>query len=696
MDPRPPQKGRLTSTQTGARRPGRTWVSVSYFALLAGVAVAFAAPEIAVRRATEQARACLAKAETPRGPELPDCRPILRDLAWPAKITATEHDATYRIEELRGRVAMSRYVDAQVGHPDPAARAERALLVKDAQEMMDAGSRRVSLDELGPTVVAPHMGKLAALYGDRLTLVDHFEYYGLWHTRKDALEAAIVLADWEEVDRIAHQLAEWHVREADLRSATGAALCITNPSEGLAVLSAIPAVRAEKRYANIQRDYGEVFAAARACAAKAMLPPPEKPTSYSAGVLDALTQNALTELRLGALSGDVEEALRDAKSLLAGTEPLPPRGRALLLAAVIALGAAPPPLDDLAAWSTIAAGEPALAPSLLRVGALLAEGPGLTPVAPTEWLERASASLEARAEGESAAETKKKLRQLAGDLAIQAGLDHARAGLVVEAEAATARAATLLGSSPVGRALSMASAVYVAGDPRRALELVEAAPFASEKDPRIGDAARTLQALLLARSGKAAGATELAAALPLPDVAGAVDELAVEAAWVRLALAPESALGVDRKGFGSYGDLVWQGMADSERRYLTLGAPFVRAQIASVAEALTSGAEQRRAHRYRQLSTRGDMLALGIPLMVAADRLLGAEYDGPAHEVWLDALTTIDSRRIRVRSYAFMRMEAAAIRGDGESEALWRERLAVSRRVANAPEDLEAARLLRL
>ena len=62
----------------------------------------------------------------------------------------------------------------------------------------------------------------------------------------------------------------------------------------------------------------------------------------------------------------------------------------------------------------------------------------------------------------------------------------------------------------------------------------------------------------------------------------------------------------------------------------------------------------------------------------------------------LDALTTIDSRRIRIRSYAFMRMEAAALRGDIESEALWRERLSVSRRVANHPDDLEVARLLRL
>jgi hypothetical protein len=692
MDPRPPEEGRLTPE----RRTGRTWIGVSYFALLVGVAVAFAAPEIALRRATARARACVAEVETARGPELRDCRPILRDLAWPATITATEHDATYRIEELRGRVAMNRYIDAQVGHPDPEARAEHALLVRDAQEMMDAGSRRVALEELGPAVVSPHMGKLAALFGDRLTLVEHFEYYGLWHTRKDALEAAIVLADWDEVDHIAHQLAEWQVREADLRSATGAALCITNPSEGLAVLSAIPEVRAEKRYANIQRDYGEVFAAARACAAKAMLPPPERPTKYSAGVLDALAQNALTDLRLGSELADREEALRDARGLLSGTEPLPPRGRALLLAAVLALGSTPPSYEDLLAWSTASSGEPALAPSLLRVGALLAEGPGLNPVAPTEWLHRASTSLEARAEKETVPERVKKLRELAGSLAIHAALDHARDGHVRESEEAAVRAATLLGSTPVGRALSIASAVYVAGDPKRALGLLDAAPVADEKDTRVADAARALHALLLARTGDAARASELAASLPLPDPRGAVDELAVEAAWVRLALAPESARGVSTLFGVPDGDLTWQGMTDSERRYLTIGAPFVRAQIASFAEALAASPEERRAYRYRLLALRGDMLALGIPLMLAADRLLGAEYDGPAHEVWLDALTTIDSRRIRIRSYAFMRMEAAAIRGDVESEALWRERLSVSRRVASNPDDLEAARLLRL
>jgi hypothetical protein len=422
--------------------------------------------------------------------------------------------------------------------------------------------------------------------------------------------------------------------------------------------------------------------------------------------LDALAQNALTELRLqvavGGEAGGLEEALRDARGLLAGTEPLPPRGRALLLAAVITLGRTPPSYEDLVGWSTVSAGEPALAPTLLRVGALLAEGPGLNPVAPTEWLERASASLEARADAEkdAAAEPAKKLRQLAGELAIHAALDHARAGLAPQAERAATRAARLLGSSPVGVALSTASALYVAGEPKRALELLEAAPAGSEKDPRVADAARALQALLLARRGDHTRASELAATLPLPDRAGAVDELGVEAAWVRLALAPESARGVGTVLGGPEGDregtIVWQGLADSERRYLTVGAPYVRAQIASFAEALASSAEERRAYRYQLLATRGDMLALGVPLMVAADRLLGAEYDGPAHEVWLDALTTIDSRRIRIRSYAFMRMEAAALRGDIESEALWRERLSVSRRVANHPDDLEVARLLRL
>ena len=79
----------------------------------------------------------------------------------------------------------------------------------------------------------------------------------------------------------------------------------------------------------------------------------------------------------------------------------------------------------------------------------------------------------------------------------------------------------------------------------------------------------------------------------------------------------------------------------------------------------------------------------------AAELLLDETTEGAGAEVWLDALTAIDSRRLRLRSYAWLRMEAARFRGDGFHEHLWAERLSVLRAVASEEADLEATRFLR-
>ena len=687
--------GNEERTKENQRMPSPLWVGGAFVGLLAMFGAAFASPELMLRKATRDARTCVAAVTAPRGPELPDCAPGVEAFAWPASINYTEHDATYRAEELRGRIAMDRYIDAAVGHPNADALATRALDVKSAQEMMDGGSRRVSLEELGPAVVAPHMGKLASLYGDRMTLIDHFEYYGLWHTRRDALEAAVLEADFDEVDRIAHQLGEWNVREADLRSATGAALCITAPSEGHALLATMPVTRSEKRYANIQRDYGEIFAALKACAAKAGQDPPERPSSYNAGLLDAVAQNALTELRLAEGDGKLAEPLADAGRLLSSAEELPPRARPLLIAAVLALSDKLPSVDDLLSFTEPIANEPPLSPVILRVGALLAEGPSLNAVAPVRWLDEASARLEPIVQREAAGARRAKLDKLLGALLLQAGADHARNGSSTLAKDRASRACSFLASSTKACALSVASALYVSGDATSALATLSDAASSDEGDARIEMAFQTLRALLLQRAGKHAEAASTAERLTQPKARGEIDELALEAAWTRLALAPGSLLGIG--SFGSPdGDATWQGAADTSKRYLTMGAPFVRSQLAAWARALESDDRARRAFRYEALSLRGDMLILGVSLMFAADRLLGEGYDGEAHEVWLDAFTTIDSRRVRLRSYAFMRAEAAFLRGDSENGERWFERLRVLRGVAKNPQDLEVTRLLRL
>ncbi len=114
------------------------------------------------------------------------------------------------------------------------------------------------------------------------------------------------------------------------------------------------------------------------------------------------------------------------------------------------------------------------------------------------------------------------------------------------------------------------------------------------------------------------------------------------------------------------------------------------------ANALDGGSAERRAFRFALLDRRGDLAATGIGELYAAEQLLDETTDGPGAEVWLDALTAIDGRRLRLRSYAWLRMEAARFRGDGYHEHLWGERLAVLRAVANEEADLEATRFLRV
>lgn len=83
------------------------------------------------------------------------------------------------------------------------------------------------------------------------------------------------------------------------------------------------------------------------------------------------------------------------------------------------------------------------------------------------------------------------------------------------------------------------------------------------------------------------------------------------------------------------------------------------------------------------------------PTWSPENALLDGDVSHDGHEVWLDALGAIDSRRVRMRSYAWMRREAARIRGDEVYAAWWSELVTVLRVLASGDAHFEATRFLR-
>jgi hypothetical protein len=701
-----PRSVAATDAAAARRRPGRRLLGVALKVLgsrLLFVALALAgigyvvAPEVAVRRARDLAARCLAKTRAPRGPVLEDCSYLVRGFDYPTDHSYTRHDATYRAEELLARVAMDRYLDAAIGDPSSTRLVKGAASVRAAQELIEKGSRRISFEELGPAMGAPHLGKMASSLGDRATLMETPEYFGLWYIRRDVLDAATLEADFEVLDDIATRYLAWSPSDADLVTALGATLCITSPADGLPLLAKVPPGRAEKRYENMQRNYGEVFAALTACAAK-LGQAPDLPTETHAGVADVPTVRRLAALRVASPGADRAAKVRDAIDALraSGGERLDkdqPYARAMLLAAVVTLSDGPlepATLADMAIPRT-GDGEGQLAPKAASLRTLLGRGPGLMPVVPAAWLTgaaRALAEASRRASGAHVAA----LEGAAGALFTLAAIEHANDGRVLEAVEAAADGARWSGASERIEVLSTASAAYVAGDPRRALELLDATPKLAGDDADAEVALNVLEVLVAASAGQRARASELAG--KLPQIARQTDDidLASFARWTSIAFAPQAL--ASELGEGPL-EIRWTGQADPRAQYRARAARSFDATFGAWARALGRPGEERRAFRYHLFEERGDLPALMLPTLIAAANLLDPETDGEGAEIWLDALTALDSRRVRLRSYAFMRAEAARIRGDEASYLVWSERLDVLRQVAREEDDLELTRFLR-
>lgn len=675
----------------------RRWPRYVGLALAVSLVAGLATPEIWVRVARDRAKTCLAQARAPRGPALPDCSHLIDDFELPSDVSLTRHDATYRAEELYARIAMDRYIDAMVGAPDPEKVRTTSFGVARAQEVLEKGSQRISLEELGPIVGAPHLAKLAAQHGDRTTLLLDPDRTGLWWVRVIVLEYALLEGDLELAGDIAERYADWGPHDADLRTSVGAVLCMTNPRRGLELLERVAPDRADKRYANIQRNFGEVLALQNACAARLGEEAPAAPPTAGAGEADAVEARLTTALRLPSRRQQHEALVARTLDLLqgegaGGVSPAARNARAMLLAA--ALVGPVPDIDAAVAANLVTPrkNERPLAPRALSLEDLLVEPPGLAPHATAAALEHAAVVLRGFEPTAKDAEQGKRLRDASAMITTLAAAARARRGDADEATRLADMAAGELGLRPREAALSSASAAYVAGDREMALARLRAAPGSPEEgeEPALTVSFASLDALVRASNGDIEGAKHVAATLPALAEAAPHTQAAFDARWVALALSDiEPAVAAPPT-------LTWLGASDTLARYLEHAEPAQKQAFTAWQAALGGSSEIRRAFRYELLDRRGDGPALLLPFLVAAGRLLDDDTSAAGVETWLDTVSAIDARRLRLRSYAWARAEAAHIRGDEAHARLWAERLTKLRELAEDDELAEMALFLRL
>lgn len=672
-------------------------IALWLFGLAAVLVVA--TPFVLLRRSTMRASACLARFHAARGPKLPDCSADIPALSNLARYPFLRHDATYRAEELWSRIMVAEYENACVGSPDPRLRHDTAKFVDDAETVVGRGSRRIQLDDLGPVVAAPHLGKTAASMGDRATLIEHFDWWGLWSVRKHAIDAALLEGDVPKAVDMAKRYYDWDPRDPDLRTAMGAVLCLgPDPGKGLELLTRVPGDRAEKRYAAIARNYGEVLAVMEACAKKAGVDVPAPPSTTHAGIADVALARLVEELRLVQAPALVHEAGDKAIALLQdphGIDDDSPYARAMLLAALVAyddrIGDEKGPVF-VADLATPRDKDGVLSPPIrLLPRDLLDEPPGVVPMLSAEALVRAASKLEAIAArastGGSAPSPAIPLHRASAALAIHAAIAASRAGDVDTALAQIDLSARTAKAPRRDVALGAASLAYVGGDAKRALDRL-----VGDEGDDAGVEAEIAFVSAVAHASqhdRAAAKADLARATRLAPKADD-PRLALDLRWLDLAL------GEAPKGGGPLFAPVYTGMADPTARWEASGEAAIGANLEAWRRAFGASDADKRAFRYAVLRVRGDAPSFAVPYLVAGGRLLGEDGAAAGVEVWLDALSADDAPRMSMSAYAWSRLEAARMRGDEAASDAWKGRLSRIRAVKSEDADLEIARFLGL
>jgi hypothetical protein len=690
--PVPPTTSALPPPRDGVLRAAiRRW----HLGALAVVALGFAAPIGMTSNGTARARACVASYRAARGPELPDCREAIRWFVTPSRVPWTATPARYRAEELTMRQAIAAYADAAIGRPDAGALTRAAEGLVEADKVIRGGSQRVRLEELGPAVGAPDLGRSAMLLGDRRTLLARFDSWPHWSVRLRALTASMLEGDAALAAKIAKRYAEFDPRDEDLRVAVAATLCLSGEAErALSLLPSVQTARARDRHESWARNWGELRAAIVACAAKAGVAAPPLPEREGAGTNDRL--DARTALRLRLLPHAEPRdpfAIRDAADAaieLLSKVALPRGARVRLIAGILGLGRSIEP-DVLATIATPreADGEGPLLghPIELTAAEQLGQGRGLHAIATPVALRDAAAELRRVAALDTVTdEARDKLRAAAAATALEA----ARA---FSANGDAASAIAVLDAADLGPRASLArsSARYVAGDAARALEALDRGP-ALGKDA-IGVASRIQRAELLASLGRRDEAAREATAADALAATLGDRRLDLRAQWTRLALAHTRRSSVPApKGLA----FPWVGVLATPSSWLEAPAESMDAFASALAfwdAARRAPGPERRALRYAVVEPHaGDAPpALAVHLAIAAELLAPDEGDV---EVWLDAVGATSGHGVPMRGYAFARMEAARFRGDDAAAARWSSRYRALVKLAAPAEDAELCAVL--
>lgn len=663
----------------------------------------YVTPVVMVEIGTREAVECLAKYGEPRGAEHPDCLVPIRYYVWPSRIPWTAHPASYRAEELFARAAFYDFIDASIGAPDPKQRARAAEELEHQAEAMKRQSQRVVIEELGPAIGTPDLGRDADLFGDRKTLIDNGERWLDWPVRVHTMQDALVEANLPRAIAIARHYSTFDPRDEDQRAMIAALICLGGEAQrGVNFLRFLQDTRSSERHESFARDYGDVRWLMVACAARGNVQVPPKPVRSDAGRMDHVEERALLQLKLLGSRPDSDpaplyDAVHTTLELLEGERS--PGMRAMLIAALASSGYAsfdPVKLASLAA--PLEAEAPILPPSTLTALEWISERRGTAPVMSGKALALGADGIEKIAKSSILRpDAAARLRAVESAAAVRSVRAFALEGDVKSALAMIPRTGDAM-STDSARAVARSSVLMLAGQPAEALD--ELAAVAAAAEPMVKAAAAVQRAELLATLGKRDEAS--AAAIAADDAARASGDarLDLRARWTRLALAKDRALRPeDEKAAADRFDpktraFVWATPEASDEGLKPESIDPTRLSLALVRwdAARRAPSEEQRALRYAAMAHRGDIpFAYPAYLVIAGELLRDGDGD---RETWLDAITDFDPDMMTFRAYAFARAQAARWRGDAKAADLWWGRYVTLREIVSDPANAELARFV--